>query len=264
MTTDTAPPEVPELEDPEEQEEGGQMTLLEHLLELRSRVMWMSIAVLGGMLLFFMPPIGFRFMDVLLEPGRQAVPDFQLQFIEPMENVFVYFRMAFLGGITVAMPMVVYHLLRFITPALTRNEKRWIFPIVFGGTFAFVTGLAFAYFVVIPLAFGFLLSFGTEFAEPNLRIDRYMSFVVRLLLVLGIVFQTPLLILALAKFRVVTWRKLIGWWRYAVVVAFVIAAIATPTIDPVTQTLVAGPIIILYGVGIGLAWLVQRNQIDLE
>ena len=110
-----------------------------------------------------------------------------------------------------------------------------------------------------PPSLGFLLDFGSTIAEPNIRIGNYINFVTRMLGVMGLVFETPLVVMGLAKLGVVTWRKLIGWWRFAIVVAFIISAVATPTIDPVTQSLVAGPIVLLYFVGIALAWLVKRN-----
>jgi sec-independent protein translocase protein TatC len=242
-----------------QQVEGGEMTLLEHLLELRTRITIMAVAVALGMAIFFVPAIGFRFIEALLAPARESVPDFRPQFIEPMENIAVFFRVALLGGITVAMPVVVYQVLRFITPALTKNEKRWLFPLVFGATLSFLGGLAFGYYVVLPFTLKFLLTFGSTFAEADWRIGNYINFVTRMLLVLGLVFETPLLVMALAKMRLVTARQLLRQWRYAVILSFVLAAIVTPTIDPVTQSLVGGPIVALYFAGIGLAWLVRRE-----
>ena len=245
--------------DPEPPEEGGQMTLLEHLLELRYRISWMAAAVVLGMVAFFIPQVGFTVIEWLLAPARASVPDFRPQFIEPMENIAAFFRVALLGGLTVAMPVVVYHVLRFVTPALTRNEKKWVFPIVFGASAAFIGGIAFGYFFILPFTLEFLLTFGEEFAEADWRIGNYINFVTRILLVMGLVFETPLIVMGLARLRVVSARQLMRWWRYAVILAFVIAAIVTPTIDPVTQTLVGGPIVILYFVGAGLAWLVRRD-----
>ena len=249
----------PEDLDPTADGAGGQMTLLEHLLELRYRIMWMAISVVLGMVAFFIPAIGFRVIEWLLLPARAAVPDFRPQFIEPMENIAAFFQVALLGGLTVSIPFVVYHALRFITPALTRNEKKWVFPIVFGASAAFVGGVAFGYFFILPFTLAFLLSFGDSFAQADWRIGNYIDFVTRMLGIMGLVFETPLLVMALAKFHIVTWRQLLKFWRYAIIIAFVIAAIVTPTIDPVTQTLVGGPICILYFVGIGLAWLVRRD-----
>ncbi len=258
MTTET-PPRVDEAEEPEvPPESGGEMTLIEHLLELRFRVTWMALAVILGMIPFFIPPIGFRIIEGLLSPARASVPDFRPQFIEPMENIAVYFRVALLGGLTLGMPIIVYHVMRFVTPALTNQEKKWVFPIMFGATLSFLGGLAFGFFVVLPFTLEFLLTFGDQFAQPDWRIGNYIDFVTRILLVMGLVFETPLLVMGLAKFGVVTARKLLAWWRYAIILAFIIAAVVTPTIDPVTQAFVGGPIVVLYFVGIGLAWLVRR------
>lgn len=237
----------------------GEMTLLEHLLELRTRVMWCALAVIAGMMIFFVPKIGFGVIGLMLAPARETVPDFRPQFIEPMENIAVFFRMALLGGITVAMPMLLFQTLGFVAPALTKSEKRWLFPIVFFATLAFLGGLAFGYWVVLPITLNFLLSFGGDVAKADWRIGNYIGFVTRMLLVMGLVFETPLLVMGLAKARVVTARKLLKWWRFAVVIAFLLAAIVTPTIDPITQSLVGGPIVILYFVGIALAWLVRRE-----
>ncbi|MDA0269631.1 MAG: twin-arginine translocase subunit TatC [Chloroflexi bacterium] len=255
MTSDTDQPEVAG----SEPKRGGEMTLMEHLLELRKRITWIAITVFIGMGVFFIPPIGFRLVELLLQPARQSIPDFRPQFIEPMENILVYFRVALLGGVTAAMPMIVFQVLGFVSPALTPQEKRWVFPIVAGATLSFLAGLAFCYFLVLPFTLDFLLTFGEEFAEADWRIGNYIDFVTRMLLVLGLVFQTPLIIMSLAKFRVLTARQMLKYWRFAVVAAFIIAAIVTPTIDPVTQSLVGGPIIILYFVGIFLAWLVRRE-----
>lgn len=237
---------------------GAEMTLLEHLLELRSRVMWCAIAIAVGMMLFFIPAIGFRLMDFLLEPGRHALPGFRPQFIEPMENIVTYFRVALLGGLAVGMPMVVYQVMAFVTPALTPVEKRWMIPIVIGASLAFVGGMAFAYWIILPVTLKFLFTFG-DYADANIRIGYYINFVTRMLAVMGLVFETPLIVMGLAKVGLVGAGRLLRLWRFAIVGAFVVSAVVTPTIDPVTQSLVAGPIVILYFVGIGLAWLVRRN-----
>lgn len=235
------------------------MTILEHLQELRMRVFWMALAIVIGMGLFMVPSLGFGAIDLLLQPAREAHPGFKPQYIEPMENIVTYFQVALLGGVALGMPMIVFQVLRFVAPALTSGEKRWIYPIALGASLAFLGGMAFGYFFILPPSLGFLLDFGSSIAEPNIRIGNYINFVTRMLGVMGLVFETPLVVMGLAKLGVVNWRKLIGWWRFSIVVAFIISAVATPTIDPVTQALVAGPIILLYFVGIGLAWVVRRN-----
>ncbi len=236
------------------------MTLLEHLLELRSRVTWMAAAVLAGMVVFFIPAIGFRAIEFLKEPALSQNADFQTQAITPMENIVTFFRVALLGGLAIGMPMLVYQSMRFVTPALMPSEKRWVYPIVIGASLSFVLGMAFAYYLVLPPAFKFLFSFGAEeIADPNPTISSYMDLTTRLILILGFVFQTPIIVMGLAKLGVVSARQLLGFWRWAIVGAFAISAVATPTPDPVVQTLVAGPMLVLFFVGIGLAWFVRRD-----
>jgi len=236
------------------------MTILEHLLELRMRVMWMAIAIVLGMCVFFAPPVGFRVIEFLKEPALKHIEDFAPQAITPMENIVVYFKVALLGGVALAMPMIVFQTFRFISPALMPNERRWVYPIAIGSTGMFALGMAFAYFVVLPQAYGFLFQFGAEeIAAPAPTISSYMDLTTRLILVVGLAFETPIVIMGLAKFGIVSSRRLLRAWRFAIVIAFIASAILTPTPDPVTQTLVAGPIIVLYFLGIGLAWFVRRS-----
>lgn len=234
------------------------MTLLEHLQELRTRVAWSGGAVMLGMIVFFIPPVGFATIEFLLRPATDQIANFRAQAISPMENIVVYFRVALLGGVALGMPMLVFQVLRFVTPALTPNERRWVLPVVAASSAMFAIGLAFGYFILLPAAYAFLFEFGNEFADITPTISSYMDLTTRLLFVSGIVFETPIVIMGLAKFRLVTARKLWGWWRWALLGSFALSAVLTPTPDPVTQTLVALPMVVLYFVGIGLAWLVRR------
>ena len=262
VTDEPTPPDADEETPPdaEEERDGGEMTLMGHLLELRSRITWMAGAVILGMCIFFPFPINFAIWEFLLEPARSRIEGFEAQAIEPLENLGVYFRIALACGLAVAMPMLVYQAMRFVAPALTKKERRWIYPIAGGASFAFLAGMAFAYYLVLPAAYGFLFQFASDLASPTPRISSYMDLTLRLIVILGLVFEMPILIMGLARMRVVHWRKLLGWWRIAIIGAFVVSAIATPTIDPVTQSLVAGPMIVLYGLGIGLAWIVRPRS----
>lgn len=236
------------------------MTLVEHLLELRMRVMWMGVAVIVGMMVFFVPQVGFGAIELMKYPASSRLEHFTTQAITPMENIVVYFKVAMLGGFAIAMPMIVFQAFRFVSPGLMPNEKRWAYPVAFGASGMFMLGMAFAFYVVLPTAYGFLFQFGAaEIADPTPTISSYIDLTIRLILVSGLVFETPVVIMGLAKLGLVNARKLWRFWRFAVVAAFIISAILTPTPDPVTQTLVAGPIIVLYFAGIGLAWLVHRD-----
>ncbi len=256
--TRTAPPEPPS-EAPEEQFGERYMTVLEHIEELRFRLFISAFfVVIGlGVSVYF----GQDIIDFLKQPAEERHPDFQLQFIEPFELFVTYFRVSLLGGLILGMPMIVYQGLRFVSPGLKGNERRWLYGTVFGATVLFLAGVAFAFYVALPPALDFLLDFGGgELAEPNIRIGSYVDFVTRLLFWTGVAFETPLVVMYLARFRITSAGQLLRWWRFAVVAAFVIAAIVTPTIDPVTQSLVAGPIIVLYFLGIVLAVLVQPRR----
>lgn len=258
--TRTAPPEPPG-EAPEQRPGERYLTILEHLEELRFRLFVSAIfVVIGlGVSVYF----GADLINFLKKPAEARNPDFELQFIEPFELFVTYFRVSLLGGLILGMPMMVYQGLRFVTPGLTANERRWLYGTVVGATGLFLGGVAFAFYIALPPALNFLLDFGGgEIAQPNIRIGSYIDFVTRLLFWTGVAFETPLVVMFLARFGVVTARQLLRWWRYAVVGAFIIAAIITPTIDPVTQSLIAGPIIVLYFAGIALAMLMQRRRAE--
>jgi len=244
--------------EPQEPVSTKYMTIMEHLQELRFRlvVAGAALVVTTGASFVFAKQI----LEFLKEPAEDRSSTFVLIFTEPMEGLVAYFRVALLVGLVAAMPIIIFELLMFVTPALTRQEKRWVYAVVVGASLAFAAGVAFAYYVALPPALGFLLNFPEDVAKPQIKIGSYVDFVTRLLFWTGVVFETPLLIMGLARFRVVNARQLLRLWRYAFIGAFVVSAIVTPSIDPVTQSLVAGPIIVLYGIGILLAWLVQPRR----
>ncbi len=251
----TAEPTVPT---PDEERGDTHLTIVDHLKELRYRVMMASIGVVIGLVIsaFF----AADFILWLEEPAKEQHPGLELQFIEPFENFVTFFRVALLGGLILGMPMIVYHGLRFVTPALHPTERKWLYGTVVGATVLFLCGVAFAYYIALPPALDFLLNFNNELAEPNLRIGSYVDFVTRLLFWTGVSFETPMIIMFLARVGLVRSAQLVRWWRLSIVAAFIVAAIVTPSIDPITQSLVAGPIIVLYVFGILLAVIVQPKR----
>jgi len=253
-----APPEPPG-EAPQEQPGERYLTVLEHIEELRFRLFISAASVVIGLgvSVFF----GNDIIDFLKKPAEARSENFELQFIEPFELFVTYFRVSLLGGLILGMPMIVYQGLRFVSPGLSANERRWLYATVAGTFVLFLGGVAFAYYIALPPALGFLLDFGGgDIARPDIRVGSYVDFVTRLLFWTGVSFQTPLIVMYLARFGIVSARQLLRWWRFAIVGAFVVAAIVTPTIDPVTQSLVAGPIIVLYFLGIILAVFVQPRR----
>jgi sec-independent protein translocase protein TatC len=252
--TSVAPTGAPGGE-PEPERSERYLTLVEHLQELRRRLIICAVAVVIGL------AISATFTDDLLrflkEPAEERSQDFHLIFLEPFESFVTYFKIALMGAIVLAMPVIMYQILAFIAPGLRPNEKRWLYGTVAGSVGLFLAGVAFAYYIALPPALGFLLNFQDDIAEPQIRLGSYFDFVLRLLFWTGVSFQTPIVVMFLARLRIVTARRLVGWWRLAIVGAFVIAAVVTPTPDPVTCTIVALPLIGLYFLGIVLAFLVQ-------
>ena len=246
------PPERPDDDQPRERGE-RYLTLVEHLQELRYRLTVSAVAVVMG--LAISTYFGGELIEILKEPAEPI----DTQFIDPFELFGTYFRVALLGGLVLAMPVIVYQALAFVTPGLKPNERWWLRGTVVGASALFLLGVLFSYFFALPPALDFLLDppFGEGLAEPNIRISSYIDFVTRLLFWSGVSFETPVVVMYLARFRIVSAGQMLRWWRYALVAAFVIAAVVTPTWDPVTQTVVAGPIIVLYFLGIGLALIVQ-------
>jgi sec-independent protein translocase protein TatC len=256
----TAAPTPEPLPDPDQER---MLTIMEHLTELRYRAIVVAIALVFGIVVSIWPLTGW-FIDFLSEPGRDHVENFELVFTEPLEYWTVYFRVSLLLGIAIAMPVIIYQVFAFVGPGLSPGERRWVYPIVISASLAFLAGAAFAYYVVLPPSLRFLIESPGDVSEgisPFIKIKSYIDFVTRLMLVSGLVFEMPLVIMGLAKVGVVTSGKLIGWWRYAIVGAFVVAAIVTPSIDPITQAFVAGPIIVLYFLGILLAKLVEGSPL---
>ena len=234
--------------------EGKELTIMEHLQELRRRLIIAAAAVIlavTGSLIFTK-----QLLEWLTAPARDSVEDVTIIFTDPVGYWAAYLRVALLAGIAIAMPVLVYETLAFIGPGLTRAERRWVYPVALGASVAFVAGAAFAYYIELPPALRFLLN-SSGGIEPFINVTSYIDFTTRLMLVTGLVFELPLFVMGLAKLHIVSSRKLIGWWRYAFVLAFVVSAVVTPSIDPITQTLVAVPMVILYFLGIILAKLVE-------
>jgi len=232
--------------------------ILSHLKELRQRLIRSVIAVLVATIItfFFAPQI----FEILKAPAG----DINLIFIEMTEMIGIYMKVSLAGGIMLTMPYLIYHVIMFVSPALTRKEKRYVYLILPWIALMFAGGVAFAYFILIPPATKFLLSFGADIASPEIRIGNYISLVTRLLLAIGLVFELPVVTTFLARLGVLTSKWLASKRRIAIIFAFVVAAIITPTFDPVNQTLVAAPLIVLYEMSIWLAKLVQRKQPRVE
>lgn len=226
----------------------SQMTLLEHLGEMRDRLVVAAIAVgIGAAISAIFTP---QILELLISPYGQ-----RLQIISPTEGIAVYFRVALTGGLILAMPILVYQFLMFILPGLEDNERQYVFWGVPAATLLFLVGVAFAWFILVPTAIGFLSTFLPEIFSTEWRSREYIPFVTSLVFWIGLAFETPLIIFIMSKLKLVTPQFLIKQWRFAVVIIAIAAAMITPTPDPFNMALVMLPLFGLYGFSILLSYL---------
>jgi sec-independent protein translocase protein TatC len=248
-------------------------TIMGHLIEMRDRLMRSAIAVVITTILalIFSKPIfdiiTFRsaytkpIFDFLVNNWHLTPPPtVNLVAIEMTENFTIYFQVCLFTGIIVAIPYLLYEAIMFITPALTYKEQRYFFIILPWVLLMFIIGVVFAYFILLPPALTFLMNFGTDIAKSQIRIGNYVSVVARLLLIIGIVFELPVLLTFLQKIRVISPSMLAKQRKWAVVLAFVVGGIVTPTPDPINQSLVSIPLYLLYEMSIWLGKLVYKKK----
>ncbi len=228
-------------------------SLLEHVEELRRRLIKALLALAVGFV------ISALFTNRLLEWLAQPVGGLgQLEAIEVTENLGVFMQVTLLGGVLLAMPVIVYQVWQFVTPGLYPHEKRYIYMLAPAATLLFIAGAAFAYFVMLPAAIPALLGFAPIPTRP--RPANYISFVTNLMFWVGISFEMPLFVFFLAKVRLVGPRDLLRNWRVAVFLIALLAALVTPTGDPINMGLVMIPLVILYVLSILLARIAYRES----
>jgi sec-independent protein translocase protein TatC len=237
----------------QENQEEIRMSFWEHVEELRRRLLIGLLALAAGTAISFF--YTEQVIKILAEPVGSLSA---LQSIEVTENIAVFMRVALLCGLIIAMPMILYELLAFIVPGLKKNEKRWVFFTIFFGTILFIAGAAFAYFIMLPASIQFLIEFLSVETKP--RLSSYINFITNLIFWMGVSFQFPILIFALVKMQVVSVKALARGWRYAVVVITILAAIITPTVDPVNMALLMIPLILLYFLSLLLGVLATPSK----
>ncbi len=234
------------------------MTFFEHLEDLRKRLVWSVAAVAVGFLLCWWR--AKEIFQILSAPVLKALPQgTKLAYTQLTEPFMLYINVALIAGIFVASPVILWQLWLFVAPGLYKHEKKWVLPFVFSSVVFFVGGGYFGYAVAFPMVANFLVSTGTDFT-PVLKIEDYLDIVSKILLGMGLVFETPLLIFFLARIGVVDEKWLLAKFRYAVLIIFIIAAVITPTPDIPTQTAFALPMCALYLLGVGLAWAFKKRD----
>lgn len=238
------------------EEELSRMSLLDHLAELRRRLLW-SAAALGVAFALCWTVVGEIF-ELLARPVYPLLPEgTRLAFLGITDPLILYLKVAALAAVFVASPFLFYQAWRFIAPGLYRREKYWAVPFVALGSLFFMAGGAFGYLVAFPFAAEFLLGLGAGF-EPVITVERYFRFLLTIILGLGLMFQLPLVVFILAQIGVASPRFLLRQSRWAILIIFIVAAIITPTPDAVNLFLFATPTVALYFLGVGAAYLVER------
>jgi sec-independent protein translocase protein TatC len=238
---------------------GGKMTFLEHLDELRKRIV-VSVAAIGVGCI-----IAFAFVDriyaFVMTPLYRLMPKGSaLIYTEPTEAFILYVWMAFLAGIVMAVPVILWQAWLFVAPGLYAKEKRLAVPFVFLSTVGFIGGAAFTHYLLFPWMWAFFGSFASDKLTFMPRIEPVFSLYVKMVLGMGLVFQMPAIVYSLARIGLVTARFLIKSFKYAILIIFIAAAIITPSGDMLTQTLFAMPMIGLYILSIGIAWLFGKPR----
>ncbi len=244
-----------ELEDKEG--EGLEMSFLDHLEELRWRIIYSLIGLLVGTLIAWIF-IDFLVDKVLLKPARDSGAS--LQNLRPFGQLFMYMEVAIIVGVIISLPNIFYQFWKFLAPALRKKERKYITSIVFFSTFCFLCGAAFAYYVMIPFALKFAVQFGSSAIKNEFAIDEYLSIVLSIIVGAGIVFELPMISFFLTKIGILKPEYMRKYRRHAIVVIFILAAVLTPGTDPVSQVVLAVPLFLLYEISIFISKLAAKKN----
>lgn len=236
---------------------GAEMSFLDHLEELRWRLIYSFIGVIAGTIIAWLF-IDYLIEYVLLKPALDH--KIELQNLRPFGQLFLYVQVSIMVGIILSIPNLFYQLWKFISPALRKNERKYIIRIVIFSSICFLAGIAFAYFVMMPMAFGFAAKFGTEAIKNEFAIDEYMSIILSIMIAAGLVFELPMLSFFLSKLGILTPGFMKKYRKHAIVILLISAAFLTPGGDPVSQLVLTVPLVLLYEISIFISKLSQRKN----
>jgi sec-independent protein translocase protein TatC len=239
---------------------GAKMSFLEHLDELRKRLIYIVYSLLAGCAVAFIF-IG-RIFDFVMRPMQAVLgPEGHLQFTSGAEPFMLHIKIAFLVGVFVASPLILWQIWKFIAPGLYSHEKKFAIPFVAMSTFFFVSGGLFAHYVAFPWTWAFFGSFATDYMKFVPKVDEAFSMYTRMILAFGAVFEMPTLVFVLARLGLVTARLLIRYFKYAFLAIFVVAAVVSPGGDIPSQLILAVPMLLLYALSILIAFVFQRRRL---
>ncbi|NOT07833.1 MAG: twin-arginine translocase subunit TatC [Gemmatimonadales bacterium] len=239
----------------------GEMPFLDHLEELRGRILRVLLAIVGCFALGVWITDRFRLVDLLKQPIAQYLPDGRLTVLSPTEPLMIMLKLGFIVGLVFASPIILWQLWAFLSPALYEREKKAIVPSLFVGLFLFLAGAMASFLFIVPQAIRVLLSFQQGSFNPMITFDKYFSFVIQLMLALGLSFELPLLMILLAALGVVATPMLNRLRPYAVVGSFIAGAILSPGADLLSMFMLTVPLIFLYEIGVAGVWVVQRRKL---
>ncbi len=235
-----------------------EMTFLEHLEDLRKRLFYSALALFIGVIPGWM--FHKQIYEILARPVTQYLPaGTKMAFTTLTAPFMLYMKVAFLASLFLMSPFVFLQLWYFVAPGLYQKERKYVIPFVLMTTFFFSLGAVFAYLIVFPWACRFFLTLGSEF-QAVITVDQYFGFALKVILGIALVFELPTLVFFLAKMGLITAGWMIKNFKYAVLLVFVVAAVITPTPDVITQSIVAVPMLALYGLGILIALVVGRRR----
>lgn len=228
------------------------MTLVGHLEELRGRILW---SVFYWALAAF---ASYQMIPSVLAKCRPLLHGHKLIFTNPTEAFFAYINASLVGGACLAAPVFLYHVLMFVLPGLEKHERRWIYRLLPLSIFQFLLGSAFALYVVLPVTLNFFLGFATEELQATIRIGEFVGFIATVTVMCGVIFELPIVLFFLASLGILNSAYLARHRRIAYFLAFVVAAVVTPTPDALTAAVVAVPIIVNYELSILMIWLFRK------
>ena len=235
-----------------------EMTFFEHLSELRLRIVRALIGVCLGLLIcliFTDPLVNF----ILILPAKKA--GLELQNLRPFGLIYLYFQVGLIGGIVLSLPNILYQFWKFISPALKVSERKYVTSIVSFSSFSFILGIVFAYFVMLPMTLNVVAKFGNPYVKNQFAIDEYMSIILSIMLTAGLVFELPMISFFLTKLGILKPAFMRKYRRHAIVVIMILAAILTPGTDPVSQMILAVPLLILYEISIIVSKLSVKKTV---
>ncbi|MBK7444662.1 MAG: twin-arginine translocase subunit TatC [Ignavibacteria bacterium] len=251
--------------DPEINTEGrdadneSEMTFLEHLEELRWRIIKSAAGIIiGGIIAGIF--INYIMDDILLLPATRTIPPLKLQNIKPFGQFSLYMEVIIFGGALLSFPNILFQFWKFIEPALKPNERKYISSIVFFSTFCFLSGVVFAYFVLLPTALSFFSTFGSSAIENIIAIDEYFSFIISTMLAAGLVFELPMVSFFLSKIGILKPEFMRKYRKHSIILILLIAGILTPSPDVTSQLLLAVPLFILYEISIVICKISQKKS----